>query len=92
MAGGSVLFWCFLSFWWLFWGCFVVFFLINSCWQILRIRQIKVRCCMAMLVALLCLQTSGKLQCHSKCILILLYSAHQERIPFENDYIMQLKI
>lgn len=45
-------------------------------WQILRIRQVKVPCCMAMPVALLCLQTSGKLQCCSKYILILLCSAH----------------
>jgi len=52
----------------------------------------KVPCCIAMPLALLWLQSSGKLQCHSKYVLLLLYSAHQERIPFENAYIMQLKI
>lgn len=77
--------------------CFGVFFhffnqqLLRS-WQILRIRQIRVPCVMTMPVALLCLQPSGKLQCHSKYMLIILYSAHQERIRFENYFSMQLKI
>lgn len=95
MGGGGVGVCClgfFLWFWLFFWVFFHFFNqqLLRS-WQILRIRQIRVPCVMTMPVALLCLQPSGKLQCHSKYMLIILYSAHQERIRFENYFSMQLK-